>query len=293
VPQAIPPVIPPPQVAAAPPLQLPRIDRIQVETDATVSQELMRNMISQRTGTELDEKALKRDIADLYGLDEFSRVDYRIDRDDAGATTLVIRGTAHPGGANYLKLGLSWDQDNRGTSEFGLRGSWRARGLNSLGGEWYTKAQVGGDSEIATQFYQPLDKGRRFFLDTRYSYSQRQLNLSDDGEIRGRQVALHVDGVLGAGGVGEGGNVGREPAVFRQHLAAGDDQFDGQRHEVRGDDHVGAAAGRDGAQFTLEAEMLRRVERRHLDGGDGLEPLGNGMADNTVHVTVIHQRAGM
>ena len=176
------------QVAAAPPLQLPRIDRIQVETDATVSQELMRNMISQRTGTELDEKALKRDIADLYGLDEFSRVDYRIDRDDAGATTLLIRGTAHPGGANYLKLGLSWDQDNRGTSEFGLRGSWRARGLNSLGGEWYTKAQVGGDSEIATQFYQPLDKGRRFFLDTRYSYSQRQLNLSDDGEIRGRAL---------------------------------------------------------------------------------------------------------
>jgi NTE family protein len=115
-------------------------------------------------------------------------VDYRIDHDDAGTNTLVIRGTAHAGGANYLKLGLSWDQDNRGTSEFGLRGSWRARGLNALGGEWYTTAQLGGNSEIATQFYQPLDKARHFFLDTRYSYSQRQLNLTDDGEIRGRAL---------------------------------------------------------------------------------------------------------
>ncbi len=176
------------RLAAAPVLRLPRIDRIRVETDATVSQELMRNIIRQRPGEELDENALKRDIAELYGLDEFSRVDYQIDHDEAGANTLTIRGTAHPGGANYLKLGLSWDQDNRGTSEFGLRGSWRARGLNALGGEWYTKAQLGGNSEIATQFYQPLDRSRHFFLDTRYSYNQRQINLTDDGEIRGRAL---------------------------------------------------------------------------------------------------------
>ncbi len=78
---------------------------------------------------------------------------------------LVVRATANPRGVNYLKLGMSWDQDSNGNSEFGLRASWRQRGLNRLGAEWYTYGQVGGNSNFGTEFYQPLDPLQRFFVE--------------------------------------------------------------------------------------------------------------------------------
>ena len=67
----------------------------------------------------------------------------------------------------------------------------------------------------------------------------------------------------------------------------------GRVSEIGGQDEVGAAARRDRAQFALEAEMLGGVEGRHLDGGDGLEALRDGMAHDAVHVAFIDQRAGM
>ena len=39
--------------------------------------------------------------------------------------------------------------------------------------------------------------------------------------------------------------------------------------------------------------MLSGIERRHLDGGDGLEALRDRVAHHPVHVALMHQRAGM
>jgi NTE family protein len=175
------------RVAERPRLRLPRIDEIRVESDAPVSTALLRNMIKQPIGETLDRAQLERDIAEIYGLDEFSRVDYDVVREDE-RYVMTLRATAHPGGISYLRLGMSWDQDSRGSSEFGLRASWRQKGINRLGAEWYTVGQLGGRSRFGTEFYQPLDMNRRFFLDARYDYQQRLLNLADTGELRARAV---------------------------------------------------------------------------------------------------------
>jgi NTE family protein len=175
------------RVAKRPRLVLPVIAEVRVETDAPVSRKLLRGMVSQPLGEKLDRKRLERDIADIYGLDEFSRVDYSVLREESG-NALVVDARANPRGENILKLGLSWDQDTRGDSEFGLRASWHQRGLNRLGGEWYTAAQLGGLSSFRTQFYQPIDTARLLFADAGYSFEQRQLNLSVDGELLARAV---------------------------------------------------------------------------------------------------------
>jgi len=175
------------RVAKRPKLVLPVIAEVRVETDAPVSRELLRSMITQPLGERLDRKRIERDIADIYGLDEFSRVDYSVLREDAGYA-LVVDARANPRGDNILKLGMNWDQDTRGDSEFGLRASWHQRGLNRLGGEWYTATQVGGLSSFFTQWYQPIDTARLLFADTSYSFEQRQLNLSVDGELLARAV---------------------------------------------------------------------------------------------------------
>ena len=173
--------------AKRPKLVLPTIAEVRIETDAAVPQALLRSMISQPVGKKLDRRQIERDITDIYGLNEFSRVDYSVVKEDAGYV-LVVDARANPRGDNILKLGLNWDQDTRGDSEFGLRASWHQRGLNRLGGEWYTATQLGGLSSFLTQWYQPLDTRRRFFADATYAFEQRQLNLSIDGQLLARAV---------------------------------------------------------------------------------------------------------
>lgn len=58
--------------------------------------------------------------------------------------------------------------------------------MNSLGGEWYTLVQLGGDSSFSTQWYQPLDIRQRFFVDASYSLSKKPIKLADDGQVLAR-----------------------------------------------------------------------------------------------------------
>ncbi len=176
-----------PHPAERPRLRLPPIDEIRVDSNAPVSTALLRNMIKQPLGEKLDREQMERDIAEIYGLDEFSRVDYDVAREDE-RYVLTLRATAHPAGVNYLRLGMSWDQDSRGSSEFGLRASWLQKGINSLGAEWYTVGQLGGRSRFGTEFHQPLDVGRRYFVDARYDYQQRLINISERGDVRARAL---------------------------------------------------------------------------------------------------------
>lgn len=183
----------------------PRIDEIRVESDAAVSTELLRNMITQPLGKRFSRSRIERDIAEIYGLDEFSRVDYEIVQEGTH-NVLTVRATAHPAGISYLRMGLAWDKDTRGSSDFALRAGWRQKGINRLGAEWYTLAQLGRNSRLMSEFYQPLDDRRRMFVDARYDYRQQQINLSDDGSILA-QIKLEQHRVEVAPGLNLG-NVG-------------------------------------------------------------------------------------
>jgi NTE family protein len=174
------PGAPPTLIATVDPdAPMPVIDRIEVETDSEVPEELLRNMVRQRPGERLDMSILESDIASIYGLDAFSRVDYAIS-ESAEERVLTVRAKANPLGTSYMKVGMSWDQDSHGESEFGLAASWRQKGLNRRGLEWYTAAQLGGSSYFRTQLYQPLDVLQRYFVEVSYRFNERNINLSED-----------------------------------------------------------------------------------------------------------------
>lgn len=175
------------RLAARPKLVMPRIAAIRVDTDAPVSRRMIRSMISQPVGERLDSKRIERDISTIYAMEEFARVDYHVSREPEGHV-LHVYAKANPQGENILKLGMNWDQDSRGDSEFGLRASWHQRGLNRLGGEWYSAGELGSQSFLQSQFYQPLDTGRKLFADIGYAYAQKELNIASDGELRARAI---------------------------------------------------------------------------------------------------------
>ena len=185
----------------------PVIDRIEVVQNSRISTELLRSKIRQPIGEPLDKPGIEHDIADIYGLDEFTRVDYSVGVVE-DEHVLTVHATAIPEGSRYLKVGLTLDQDNKGENSFGLRGSWRQKGINRLGAEWYTMAQVGGDSILRTEFYQPIDMRQRFFVDTSYQFQRRTLNLANKGELYAR---AHVDSHTVE--LGPGVNLGDDAAL--------------------------------------------------------------------------------
>ena len=154
-----------PQLTAArdPSQRTPLISAIKVENDSKVDDSVIRYYIRQPLGEPLDLGRLQTDMGTLYGLDYFEQVHYRVvhkGRDN----TLVISARGKRSGTDYLRLGLNLSDDMRGDSAFNLGASYRINGINRLGAEWLTRAQIGDQQELYTEFYQPLDVGSRYFV---------------------------------------------------------------------------------------------------------------------------------
>ena len=141
----------------------PVITAIRVENDSKVSNDVIRYYIRQPVGQPLDLDRLQTDMGTLYGLDYFDRVQYRVVHKGKD-NTLVINARGRTGGTDYLRLGLNLSDDMRGDSAFNLGASYRVNGINRLGAEWLTRAQIGDVQELYSEFYQPLDVGSRYFV---------------------------------------------------------------------------------------------------------------------------------
>ncbi|MDU9389082.1 patatin-like phospholipase family protein [Pseudomonas sp. zfem002] len=150
-------------VARSPDQRTPLITAIRIENDSKVSDDVIRYYIRQPVGEPLDLGRLQTDMGTLYGLDYFDRVQYRVVHKGKDHT-LVINARGRTGGTDYLRLGLNLSDDMRGDSAFNLGASYRVNGINQLGAEWLTRAQIGDLQELYSEFYQPLDAGSRYFI---------------------------------------------------------------------------------------------------------------------------------
>ncbi|PWB33473.1 hypothetical protein DCO48_09205 [Pseudomonas sp. SDI] len=149
--------------ARSPGQRTPVITAIRIENDSKVSDDVIRYYIRQPLGEPLEMDRLQTDMGTLYGLDYFDRVQYRVVH-KGNDNTLVINARGRSGGTDYLRLGLNLSDDMRGDSAFNLGASYRVNGINRLGGEWLTRAQIGDEQELYSEFYQPLDVGSRYFV---------------------------------------------------------------------------------------------------------------------------------
>ncbi|WP_373186359.1 patatin-like phospholipase family protein [Halopseudomonas sp.] len=145
------------------PERQPVIHRIQIENSGKVADEVVRSMISQPLNEPLNLDRLETDMGTIYGTDYFSRVNYEVVHGEQ-INTLLVRTSGRETGTDYLRLGLSLADDFNGDSQFNIGASFRVNGLNPLGAEWLTRAQLGEHQILYTEFYQPLDYGSRYFV---------------------------------------------------------------------------------------------------------------------------------
>ncbi|ANY88601.1 MULTISPECIES: patatin-like phospholipase family protein [Pseudomonas] len=168
-------------VARSPRQRRPIITAIKVENDSKVSDDVIRYYIRQPLGAPLELDRLQTDMGTLYGLDYFDRVQYRVVHkgDD---NTLVINARGKRGGTDYLRLGLNLSDDMRGDSAFNLGASYRVNGINRLGAEWLTRAQIGDQQELYSEFYQPLDVGSRYFVAPYLDFGSQNIEATLDND---------------------------------------------------------------------------------------------------------------
>src|SRR6202011_4578463 len=120
-------------------------------------------------------------ITKLYGLGNFETLDYSLVQRDLGApagtdasgaggveaaqeTGLEIRARRKSWGPNYIRFGLNLQDDFQGNSRYNAAARFVVSEINEWGAELLTDVQIGSDPRVVSEFYQPLDAQRTWFV---------------------------------------------------------------------------------------------------------------------------------
>jgi len=155
------------------------VDAITFDPPSRVASAYAESLMATRPGEPLDQTRLDADLLRLYGTGDFEHVSYRL-VDSPARRILNVEAVAKSWGPNYLRFGLGLSSDFQGNAFFNLLGQYRRTWVNELGGEWRTDVAFGRNSEISTEFYQPLDATHRFFVAPRATYQRGYLQVFED-----------------------------------------------------------------------------------------------------------------
>ncbi len=156
---------PPPDPSAVPAMAaLPTVQFIATDPDSHRYERLLNAAFADQLARPVDPDEIARRIKALYGQGNLELLDYRVARTPQGATGLIFTARRNSWGPNYLRLGLSLEDDFAGDSTFNAAGRISFTELNPLGAEAVLDLQVGAAPRVAAEFYQPLSALQRYFI---------------------------------------------------------------------------------------------------------------------------------
>jgi NTE family protein len=202
----------------------PRIDFVRANEESKRYAPLVAATMGPLAGNMYDPAAAGSHIAELYGTELFEAVDYQLAEDD-GRTGLDVLARRKSWGPNYLRFGLNLQDNFQGNSEYNAAIRIILTELNVLGGEWLFDAQVGSNPRFASEFYQPLEASRRFFLAPHADFELRNLQVRDSlGRINEYRVRDAVYGLDFGRTLGNWGELraGYQRSVGNAHVRIGD-----------------------------------------------------------------------
>jgi len=139
-------------------------------------------------------------ITELYGLGNFETLDYALVNQGQGAeeeSGLEVRARRKSWGPNYVRFGLNLEDNFQGNSRYNAAARFILTELDDLGAELVTDVQIGSDPKVASEFYQPLNAQRTWFVAPSLRVEGRDLQLyKKDVEVadyRDREVAAGLD----------------------------------------------------------------------------------------------------
>ncbi len=131
-------------------------------------------------GQPLDTAAVERDLQRLAASDDYSRVNYRLERDPQRASEgLVYELTEKDTGPHRFRVGLGLRTDFSGQGAFSLAISHNQHWFNESGAEWRNRIRLGERQGLYSEIYQPLDRRSDSFLATYVDHELRHIELFD------------------------------------------------------------------------------------------------------------------
>jgi len=172
---------------------------ITAEVGSQRYERLVQTTFSDQLGKPLDPGLIAQRLAVLYGSGNFEVLDYHLQRSPQGTTGLVFSARRNSWGPNYLRLGLSLQDDFEGNSTFNAAARVSFTELNTLGAEALLDLQVGASPRVAAEFYQPLSLRRSYFIAPRLLAEAHDVPQLQNGVIIGEYRVRTFEYGLDAG----------------------------------------------------------------------------------------------
>ncbi|MGE3164613.1 MAG: patatin-like phospholipase family protein [Planctomycetota bacterium] len=169
------------------------VGSVRIDNESGISDEVIRRRLGITPGTLFDVARLERDIRHLYGLGYFESISYDLGVGDPADVGLRVRPREL--GKGFLRVGARFEDDFDGGNRFDVATQFTLAPMNGWGGEWRSRAQVGQQVALETEFFQPLDRHGVTFVEPRVAYFEDTITLFGDGRPI---VEYRVDALLGS-----------------------------------------------------------------------------------------------
>ncbi len=144
-------------------------------------------------GERIELSHLQNELLELEGLHNTEIVDFHVIEAN-GKYGLQLETRPKSRGPNYVNVGFDFDYSSAGETNADLLLSFRMTELNSLGAEWETFVSLGDFTRVVSEWYQPVDPARRFFLAANVLYANEFINALDATD---RRIGFRLQNALG------------------------------------------------------------------------------------------------
>jgi len=172
---------------------------IDIHNSSALNDDIIRSRLGVELGQPLDFDRLEKNINNIYSLDVFQTVTYNPVRNQKGETGIEINAIPRLWGPNYLQFGIEVADDFAGNADFGFAAAYTRNALNSLGGELRLDLAAGREDLLDFDFYQPVDRKARWFVEPRAFWTRSIFNVVDQGDVKAQLEVAGAGVNLGVG----------------------------------------------------------------------------------------------
>jgi NTE family protein len=149
---------------------------IVLENHTYLADAIIKKAISQKVGEPFNDKALREDILKLYNTTLFDSITYRL-HDDKKGTQLVVKLTPSWNTKGDIFFSLSLEDNFQSNNNYSLKLGYWLYGINAYGAEWRNDLEVGSRRYFHTEFYQPFNRTREYYIRPFVEYEDMTYNI--------------------------------------------------------------------------------------------------------------------
>lgn len=182
-----------------------RIDAVKLANNSRLPDRVIEPLITTKPGDNLDGGRMADDVANIFKLDEFERVDYTIDVAPTG-NTLIVNAQTSRAAEKYFMAGLLLSTNFGKVSTFDAAVGFTDRNFLGTGAEWRGFARVGNDVLFDVSLYKQF--GNLFVEPVAYyekfsTLLLQQGSTADTGLVQVQGGGAGIDGGMVFGNWGE------------------------------------------------------------------------------------------